>query len=166
MIFSLQGPTMVSEPIKGKAPRVDHHNLIPAHLNEELYLWQETSQKIYGSYGEVDGIHAKIWRPCLAPWVSFKSKWMKFSFHVSFPCFLLVEVHFLNPKLFDPLLWRGSGTRRYWSISIGAWPCRVPWENWYMLMGWDVGNVWCRLIRDVNLSPKSDPGWREGNRCF
>lgn len=36
---------MVSEPIKGKAPRVDHHNLIPAHLNEELYLWQEISQK-------------------------------------------------------------------------------------------------------------------------
>lgn len=59
------------------------------------------------------------------------------------PCFLLVEVHFLNPKLFDPLLWRGSGTRRYWSISIGAWPCRVPWKIdicwWDGTLGmWDV----------------------------
>ena len=40
---------MVSEPIKGKAPRVDHHNLIPAHLNEELYLGKKPLPKIYGS---------------------------------------------------------------------------------------------------------------------
>eukprot|EP00438_Fugacium_kawagutii_P022057 Skav220168 [mRNA] locus=scaffold564:333783:338694:- [translate_table: standard] len=33
-----QGPTLATEPVKGKAPRVDHHNLIPAHLNEELHL--------------------------------------------------------------------------------------------------------------------------------
>eukprot|EP00434_Breviolum_minutum_P038025 symbB.v1.2.033719.t1/scaffold4230.1/size42768/4 len=39
----LKGPTMVSEPIKGKAPRVDHHNLIPAHLNEELYTFSTRS---------------------------------------------------------------------------------------------------------------------------
>lgn len=59
---------MVSEPIKGKAPRVDHHNLIPAHLNEELYLWQEISQKIYGSLRRRDpGIHVKFWQSCLAP---------------------------------------------------------------------------------------------------
>lgn len=39
----LKGPTLVTEPVKGKAPRVDHHNLIPAHLNEELYTFSTRS---------------------------------------------------------------------------------------------------------------------------
>ncbi|CAJ1408237.1 unnamed protein product [Effrenium voratum] len=38
----LKGPTLV-EPVKGKAPRVDHHNLIPAHLNEEMYTYSTRS---------------------------------------------------------------------------------------------------------------------------
>ncbi|CAE7568524.1 atpE [Symbiodinium natans] len=38
----LKGPSMAMEPPKGK-PRVDHHNLIPAHLNEEMYTFSTRS---------------------------------------------------------------------------------------------------------------------------
>ena len=91
---------------------------------------KKSRKKNYGSLRRRDpGIHVKFWQPCLAPQGFFWIQVNKVLFPCFFfPCFLLVEVHFLNPKLFDPLLWRGSGTRRYWSISIGAWPCRVPWK--------------------------------------
>ncbi|CAE7254597.1 FAM135A [Symbiodinium microadriaticum] len=38
----LKGPSMAMEPPKGK-PRVDHHNLIPAHVNEEMYTFSTRS---------------------------------------------------------------------------------------------------------------------------
>lgn len=74
---TLQGPTLVTEPVKGKAPRVDHHNLIPAHLNEELplacilrcHICHMGSPEMggvppifYGHFGKMTNAHAKVWR--------------------------------------------------------------------------------------------------------
>jgi len=39
----VKGPSQAAEPPKGKAPRTDHHHLIPAHVTEDLYSFSTRS---------------------------------------------------------------------------------------------------------------------------
>ena len=125
--------------------------------------WQGTSNLYFFSEKTSLKHPCLFWQACLILptqkhqeffWIQ-----VKFSFHVLLHV-SFVKVHFLNPKLFDPLLWRGSGTRRYWSISIGAWPCRVPWKTGRVDICWVGMWRWGRGMSTHQRLSESEIGLR------